>query len=231
MTALNPFIQIFKRFLLAWLPTSPWLSCRLRDPNEMFPEGLYHVGDHGFVVLHSVSSIRPMALFRSTKTISMSSVLQLGVLTKTLKWSSRRHYLIFLRDRGFPRVGWMAIASEMLAQNPGLGKFVWTSFKREQRFFVPHHGRGLTIGIIGFILTVSWSCCKSSEFPSRDDIRLKEGRKAVPFLELKNVCKGYGEGKDRIEVLKISTSSLRRDFRDHRFFRKGKSTLISLSAD
>jgi nitrate/nitrite transport system permease protein len=51
-------------------------------------------------------------------------------------------------------VGWMVlIAAEMLAQNPGLGKFVWDEFQNGSS-----HSLGkimvavFTIGIIGFIL-------------------------------------------------------------------------------
>jgi nitrate/nitrite transport system permease protein len=51
-------------------------------------------------------------------------------------------------------VGWMVlIAAEMLAQNPGLGKFVWDEF---QNGSADSLGRimvaVLTIGIIGFLL-------------------------------------------------------------------------------
>lgn len=52
----------------------------------------------------------------------------------------------------------------------------------------------------------------------------------MPFLELKNVCKGYGEGKDRIEVLKnINLVVEEGDFLAIiGFSGSGKSTLISL---
>jgi nitrate/nitrite transport system permease protein len=51
-------------------------------------------------------------------------------------------------------IGWMVlIAAEMLAQNPGLGKFVWDEFQNGSseslaRIMVAV----LTIGIIGFVL-------------------------------------------------------------------------------
>ena len=51
-------------------------------------------------------------------------------------------------------IGWMVlIAAEMLAQNPGLGKFVWDEFQNGSseslaRIMVAV----LTIGLIGFIL-------------------------------------------------------------------------------
>jgi nitrate/nitrite transport system permease protein len=51
-------------------------------------------------------------------------------------------------------IGWMVlIAAEMLAQNPGLGKFVWDEFQNGSSSSL---GRimvaVLTIGIIGFVL-------------------------------------------------------------------------------
>jgi nitrate/nitrite transport system permease protein len=62
--------------------------------------------------------------------------------------------LIFTGLRLSLGVGWMVlIAAEMLAQNPGLGKFVWDEFQNGSsnslgRIMVAV----LTIGIIGFIL-------------------------------------------------------------------------------
>ena len=45
------------------------------------------------------------------------------------------------------------IASEMLAQNPGLGKFVWDEFQNGSSFSLARIMVAvLTIGIIGFIL-------------------------------------------------------------------------------
>ena len=62
--------------------------------------------------------------------------------------------LIFTGLRLSLGVGWMVlIAAEMLAQNPGLGKFVWDEFQNGSstslaRILVAV----LTIGIIGFLL-------------------------------------------------------------------------------
>ena len=63
--------------------------------------------------------------------------------------------LIFTGLRLSLGVGWMVlIAAEMLAQNPGLGKFVWDEFQNGSR---PSRSRRImvavfTIGIIGFLL-------------------------------------------------------------------------------
>ena len=51
-------------------------------------------------------------------------------------------------------VGWMVlIAAEMLAQNPGLGKFVWDEFQNgSSNSLAKIMVAVLTIGIIGFLL-------------------------------------------------------------------------------
>ena len=62
--------------------------------------------------------------------------------------------LIFTGMRLSLGVGWMVlIAAEMLAQNPGLGKFVWDEFQNGSseslsRIMVAV----ITIGLIGFLL-------------------------------------------------------------------------------
>ena len=63
--------------------------------------------------------------------------------------------LIFTGLRLSLGVGWMVlIAAEMLAQNPGLGKFVWDEFQNglRQSSLAKIMVAVLTIGIIGFLL-------------------------------------------------------------------------------
>jgi nitrate/nitrite transport system permease protein len=87
--------------------------------------------------------------------INVSKVLQLSWFTKVRKIvlpSSLK--LIFTGLRLSLGVGWMVlIASEMLAQNPGLGKFVWDEFQNGSSSSL---GRIMvavfTIGFIGFAL-------------------------------------------------------------------------------
>ena len=85
----------------------------------------------------------------------MGKVLQLSTptpITKLVLPSALP--LIFTGLRLSLGVGWMVlIAAEMLAQNPGLGKFVWDEFQNGSssslaRIIVAV----LTIGIIGFLL-------------------------------------------------------------------------------
>jgi nitrate/nitrite transport system permease protein len=62
--------------------------------------------------------------------------------------------LIFTGLRLSLGVGWMVlIAAEMLAQNPGLGKFVWDEFQNgSSSSLAKIIVAVLTIGIIGFLL-------------------------------------------------------------------------------
>ena len=87
--------------------------------------------------------------------MNVSKVLRLSTWTKVTKIvlpSSLK--LIFTGLRLSLGVGWMVlIAAEMLAQNPGLGKFVWDEFQNGSS-----HSLGrimvavFTIGFVGFIL-------------------------------------------------------------------------------
>ncbi|WP_342021801.1 ABC transporter permease [Methyloceanibacter marginalis] len=87
--------------------------------------------------------------------VNVGRVLQLSWYTKVFKvvLPSALPY-IFTGLRLSLGVGWMVlIAAEMLAQNPGLGKFVWDEFQNGSsdslaRIMVAV----LTIGIIGFLL-------------------------------------------------------------------------------
>ena len=62
--------------------------------------------------------------------------------------------LIFTGLRLSLGVGWMVlIAAEMLAQNPGLGKFVWDEFQNgSSSSLAKIMVAVLTIGVIGFVL-------------------------------------------------------------------------------
>ncbi|MEO1314812.1 MAG: ABC transporter permease subunit, partial [Pseudomonadota bacterium] len=62
--------------------------------------------------------------------------------------------LIFTGLRLSLGVGWMVlIAAEMLAQNPGLGKFVWDEFQNgSSQSLAKIMVAVLTIGIIGYLL-------------------------------------------------------------------------------
>ena len=87
--------------------------------------------------------------------MNVSKVLQLPTwktITKLVLPSSLP--LIFTGLRLSLGVGWMVlIAAEMLAQNPGLGKFVWDEFQNgSSSSLAKIIVAVLTIGIIGFLL-------------------------------------------------------------------------------
>jgi nitrate/nitrite transport system permease protein len=87
--------------------------------------------------------------------MNVGRVLQLGWPTKVLKIVLPSALpLIFTGLRLSLGVGWMVlIAAEMLAQNPGLGKFVWDEFQNgSSSSLAKILVAVLTIGIIGFLL-------------------------------------------------------------------------------
>ncbi len=87
--------------------------------------------------------------------MNVSKVLQLDWKTKVFKLVLPSSLpLIFTGLRLSLGVGWMVlIAAEMLAQNPGLGKFVWDEFQNgSSSSLAKIMVAVITIGIIGFIL-------------------------------------------------------------------------------
>ncbi len=157
--ALNPLIQLFKPVSpLAWLPlVTMVVSAVYVDATDMLPKSL--VVSAITVTLcslwptlintaHGVASV-------DRDLMNVGRVLQLPTfrtVTKLVLPSALP--LIFTGLRLSLGVGWMVlIAAEMLAQNPGLGKFVWDEFQNGSssslaRIIVAV----LTIGIIGFLL-------------------------------------------------------------------------------
>jgi nitrate/nitrite transport system permease protein len=157
--ALNPLIQIFKPVSpLAWLPIVTMIvSALYLDPSEALPKSLVISA-----ITVTLCSLWPTLINTALGVASVdrdlmnvSRVLQLPTwrtVTKLVLPSSLP--LIFTGLRLSLGVGWMVlIAAEMLAQNPGLGKFVWDEFQNGSssslaRIIVAV----LTIGIIGFLL-------------------------------------------------------------------------------
>jgi nitrate/nitrite transport system permease protein len=157
--ALNPIIQILRPVSpLAWLPIV-----------TMVVSALY-VSDSPLVAKSFVNSAITVTLCSLWPTLintalgvasidkdllNVGRVLRLSTFTKVrrLVLPSALPY-IFTGLRLSLGVGWMVlIAAEMLAQNPGLGKFVWDEFQNGSsaslaRIMVAV----LTIGVIGFLL-------------------------------------------------------------------------------
>lgn len=158
--AINPIIQIFKPVSpLAWLPIVTLIvsAVYVVEGEAMFTKS-FLVSAITVTLCSLWPTLINTAVGVSTidkDLMNVSKVLQLGwwkTVTKIVLPSSLP--LIFTGLRLSLGVGWMVlIAAEMLAQNPGLGKFVWDEFQNGSQ-----HSLGkimvavFTIGIIGFML-------------------------------------------------------------------------------
>jgi nitrate/nitrite transport system permease protein len=158
--ALNPMIQIFRPVSpLAWLPIV-----------TLVVSAVYVTADGAWfqksflvsAITVTLCSLWPTLINTAVGVTSVdrdllnvSRVLQLPWSTKVRKIvvPSALPY-IFTGMRLSLGVGWMVlIAAEMLAQNPGLGKFVWDEFQNgSQESLSRIMVAVLAIGIIGFLL-------------------------------------------------------------------------------
>ena len=157
--ALNPLVQIFKPVSpLAWLPiVTMVVSAVYVDVNDMFPKALVISA-----VTVTLCSLWPTLINTALGVasidkdlVNVGKVLQLSTLTTIRKLVLPSALpLIFTGLRLSLGVGWMVlIAAEMLAQNPGLGKFVWDEFQNaSSNSLAKIMVAVLTIGIIGFLL-------------------------------------------------------------------------------
>ncbi|MBX2882450.1 MAG: ABC transporter permease [Granulosicoccus sp.] len=158
-SAINPLIQLFKPVSpLAWLPlVTMVVSALYIDTSDWLPKSLVVSA-----VTVTLCSLWP-TLINTTLGVSsvdkdlmnVTRVLQLPTwktITRVVLPSSLP--LIFTGLRLSLGVGWMVlIAAEMLAQNPGLGKFVWDEFQNGSSDSLARIMFAvLTIGIIGFML-------------------------------------------------------------------------------
>lgn len=157
--AVNPIIQTFKPVSpLAWLPLVTMVVSALYVSDDPYFEKAFLTS--AFTVALCclwptvVNTIVGVASI-NRDLIDVSRVLRLSwpVYIKTIVIPSAIP-LIFTGLRLSLATGWMVlIAAEMLAQNPGLGKFIWDEFQNGSSSSL---GRimvaVITIGIIGFIL-------------------------------------------------------------------------------
>lgn len=156
--AINPLVQIFKPVSpLAWLPIV-----------TMVVSALY-VGEGGLpksfvisAITVTLCSLWPTLINTALGVASIDKdLVNVGRVLRLSAWTRVTRLvlpsalpLIFTGLRLSLGVGWMVlIAAEMLAQNPGLGKFVWDEFQNGSseslaRIMVAV----LTIGLIGFLL-------------------------------------------------------------------------------
>ncbi|MCG8649263.1 MAG: ABC transporter permease [Pirellulales bacterium] len=157
--AVNPLIQIFKPVSpLAWLPivtmvvsavyvsADPWFSKSFL--NSALTVMLCSIWPTIINTALGVSSI-------DRDLMNVGRVLKLDWRTKVFKLVLPSSLpLIFTGLRLSLGVGWMVlIAAEMLAQNPGPGKFVWDEFQNGSSSSLAKIMVAVfTIGIIGFLL-------------------------------------------------------------------------------
>ena len=158
--ALNPMIQIFRPVSpLAWLPIVTLIVSAVYVTSD---GALFEKSFLVSAITVTLCSLWPTLINTAIGVTSVdrdllnvSRVLQLPWATKVRKIvvPSALPY-IFTGMRLSLGVGWMVlIAAEMLAQNPGLGKFVWDEFQNGSQESL---GRIMVavfaIGIIGFLL-------------------------------------------------------------------------------
>tara|TARA_R110002051_G_scaffold1609_1_gene8861 strand:- start:11540 stop:12613 length:1074 start_codon:yes stop_codon:yes gene_type:complete len=157
--ALNPLIQIFKPVSpLAWLPIVTMIVSAVYASND----GMFSKSFLISAITVTLCSLWPTLINTALGVssidkdlVSVSRVLKMNTWTKITKLVLPSALpLIFTGLRLSLGVGWMVlIAAEMLAQNPGLGKFVWDEFQNgSSQSLARIMVAVITIGIIGFLL-------------------------------------------------------------------------------
>ncbi|MCV6610563.1 MAG: ABC transporter permease [Amphritea sp.] len=158
-TAFNPVIQLFKPVSpLAWLPLVTMVVSALyvsKDP--MFAKSFVTS-----LITVTLCCLWPTLLNTAVGVSAISP--DLNNVSKVLRLSWLTHVIKIVLPSAIPMIftglrlslgiAWMVlIAAEMLAQNPGLGKFVWDEFQNGSSSSL---GRimvaVLVIGLIGFML-------------------------------------------------------------------------------
>jgi nitrate/nitrite transport system permease protein len=157
--ALNPFIQLFKPVSpLAWLPIVTMIvSAVYVTSDPMFEKSFVNSA-----ITVTLCSLWPTVINTALGVASIDKdlmnvarVLQLSVATRLFKLVLPASLpLIFTGLRLSLGVGWMVlIAAEMLAQNPGLGKFIWDEFQNGSSSSLARIMVAVfTIGFVGFLL-------------------------------------------------------------------------------
>jgi len=156
---INPFIQIFRPVSpLAWLPiVTMMVSATYVSDDPMFAKSFITSA-----IIVSICSLWPTVINTAMGVSSIDRDLMNVAKVLRLNWTTTLIKVvipaslpqIFTGLRVSLGVGWMVlIAAEMLAQHPGLGKFVWDEFQNGSSDSL---GRIMvavfTAGIIGFLL-------------------------------------------------------------------------------
>jgi nitrate/nitrite transport system permease protein len=158
--ALNPMIQVFRPVSpLAWLPIVTLIvsAVYVTSDGAMFEKSFLVSA-----ITVTLCSLWPTLINTAVGVTSVDRDLLNVSRVLQLPWATRVRKIvvpsalpyIFTGMRLSLGVGWMVlIAAEMLAQNPGLGKFVWDEFQNGSDASL---GRIMVavvaIGVIGFLL-------------------------------------------------------------------------------
>jgi len=158
-TAVNPIIQIFKPVSpLAWLPlVTMVVSALYVTPEPLVPKSFLNS-----MITVTLCCLWPMVINTSIGVASIDK--NLVNVSRVIRLPALKHVqkivvpaalpMIFTGMRLSLGIAWMVlIAAEMLAQSPGLGKFVWDEFQNGSSDSL---GRIMSavvvIGFIGFLL-------------------------------------------------------------------------------
>lgn len=158
-TAVNPVVQIFKPVSpLAWLPlVTMVVSALYVSPDPLVPKSFLNS-----MITVTLCCMWPMLINTSVGVASIDK--DLLNVSRVLRLSALKHVqkivlpasipMIFTGMRLSLGVAWMVlIAAEMLAQNPGLGKFVWDEFQNGSSNSLSRiMAAVIVIGFIGFLL-------------------------------------------------------------------------------
>ena len=157
--AVNPIIQIFKPVSpLAWLPlVTMVVSALYASPDPVVPKSFLNS-----MITVTLCCLWPMVINTAfgvstidKDLVNVSQVLRLSALKHVRKIVLPASIpMIFTGMRLSLGIAWMVlIAAEMLAQNPGLGKFVWDEFQNGSSDSLGRiMAAVLVIGFIGFLL-------------------------------------------------------------------------------
>jgi len=158
-SAFNPIVQVFKPVSpLAWLPLVTMVVSALYVSDDPMVSKSFLTS----MITVSLCSLWPMLINTSigvssidSDLLNVSKVLRLPTLTHIQKIALPASVpMIFTGMRLSFGVAWMVlIAAEMLAQNPGLGKFVWDEFQNgSSNSLARIMAAVIVIGFIGFLL-------------------------------------------------------------------------------
>ena len=157
--AVNPVIQVFKPVSpLAWLPLVTMVVSALYVSDDPLVAKSFL----NSMITVTLCCLWPMVINTSVGVASLDK--DLVNVSRVLRLPALKHVqkivlpasvpMIFTGMRLSLGVAWMVlIAAEMLAQNPGLGKFVWDEFQNGSSSSLARiMAAVVTIGLIGFFL-------------------------------------------------------------------------------